>query len=61
MVGEEDAQEKCLEVITWPGPYSYEATDDALYEKHMEPFSEEGLHKIVEYLNAQYSSYNEED
>jgi hypothetical protein len=62
MVGEdEENQEKCLEVTTWPGPYSFEATDTALMEKHIEAFSEEGLEKIVAYLNSKYSDYNKEE
>lgn len=61
MVGEdEENQEKCLEVTTWPGPFSFEATDVELMEKHIEAFSEDGLNRIVEYLNSKYADYNQE-
>lgn len=47
---DEDETSKLL-VTTWPGPFNFEKTDDALKEKHTEEFSEEGMQKIVEYLN----------
>lgn len=62
MIGEDEENKvKCLEVITWPGPFSFEATDETLMEKHIESFSEEGLVKIVEYLNSKFQDYNSDD
>lgn len=45
-------------VTTWPGPLSFEATSDDKKSTHIEEFSEEGLIKVVEYLNSRYGDYN---
>ena len=37
----------------WPEPYCYEATDPALFITHEEPFSEEGLCALVDWMNTQ--------
>ncbi len=37
----------------WPEPYSYEATDPSLFVTHEEPFSEEGLCALVDWMNLQ--------
>ncbi len=37
----------------WPEPYSYEATDPILFITHEEPFSEEGLNSLVDWMNMQ--------
>ena len=58
--GEGDAAETFLQVTTWPGPYSFEATDEELMTKHKESFSEEGLQQIVNYLNEHYKDYHSE-
>ena len=36
----------------WPEPYSYEATDPAFFMTHEEPFSEEGLLALVDWMNT---------
>ena len=50
---EED--EKKLEVVTWPGPYNFETTDDSLKESALFPFSEEGLNEVCDHLNKVYT------
>lgn len=37
----------------WPEPYSYEATDPALFVTHEEPFSEDGLLALTDWMNTQ--------
>ncbi|MBO4653045.1 MAG: hypothetical protein J5649_06995 [Lachnospiraceae bacterium] len=41
-----------LRLITYPGPYNYENTDDSLKEAKDFPFSSEGLDEITDYLNS---------
>ncbi|MBR6020133.1 MAG: hypothetical protein IK055_07965 [Lachnospiraceae bacterium] len=42
-----------LRVITYPGPYNYENTDDSLKEsKDFYPFEPETLDAITDYLNS---------
>ena len=37
----------------WPEPYSYEATDPSLFITHEEPFSEDGLLALADWMNTQ--------
>ena len=37
----------------WPEPYSYDATDPALFVTHEEPFSEDGLLALTDWMNTQ--------
>ena len=48
----EDA-EPLFRATVWPEPYSYEATDPSLFITHEEPFSEEGLCAIADWMNTQ--------
>ncbi|MBQ6660793.1 MAG: GNAT family acetyltransferase [Lachnospiraceae bacterium] len=41
-----------LRVITYPGPYNYENTDDSLKVSKDFPFAPESLDAIVDYLNS---------
>ena len=41
-----------LRVITYPGPYNFENTDDSLKEAKDFPFAAQSLDDIVEYLNS---------
>lgn len=45
-----------LLVTTWPGPYNYATTDDALKESARFPFSNEGLAQICDYLNELHTN-----
>ena len=46
---------KVLKVTTWPGPYNYETTDDALKKSEEFEFSNQGLVQICDYLNELYA------
>lgn len=54
---ESEEEGKRLVVTLWPGPLCFEATDESLMESHYEDFSEEGMEKIVEYINSKCSDY----
>ena len=41
-----------LRVITFPGPYNFEHTEDSLKESKDFPFEDASLDAIVEYLNS---------
>ena len=41
-------------VITWPGPYNYASTDEALRVTRRFPFTEDSLQDIADYLNQVY-------
>lgn len=43
--------EKKLRVITWPGPYNFDTTDDSLKESALFNFSNGGLKDVCNYLN----------
>lgn len=47
-----------LTVTIWPGPFNFEKTDDSLKEKHSEEFSEEGMMKIIDFINQKSEEYN---
>ena len=47
------ASEPVFRATIWPEPYSYEATDPSLFITHEEPFSEEGLNALVDWMNSQ--------
>ena len=55
----EDAPEATVEdpyflATVWPEPYSFEKTADEKKITHKEPFSEEGLQAIVDWMNTQH-------
>ncbi len=45
--------EPLFRATVWPEPYSYEATDPSLFITHDEPFSEEGLIALTDWMNTQ--------
>ena len=49
--GEGDDAKDVFKVITWPEPYSFDNTDDALKEAEYFPFTEDGRSQVVKYLN----------
>lgn len=51
---EEDDTKK-LRVTTWPGPYNFDTTDDALKERCLFEFSNEGLKHACDHLNKTYN------
>ncbi len=53
-IPDESGTMRQLLVTTWPGPYNFDHTRDALKESAEFGFSEEGLDAAVEYLNRFY-------
>ncbi len=53
--GEGDDAQDVFEVTTWPEPYAYDHTDDALKEIELFPFTEDGRLEVVNYLNGKIS------
>lgn len=52
--------EKCdegLSATIWPGPYAFAQTAEEQKTRHTAPFSEEGLHSLVAWMNEQSPSY----
>lgn len=45
-----------MEVVIWPEPYSYGATDESLKQRTRFPLSEDGVMQAADYLNEQYES-----
>ena len=45
-----------MEVVIWPEPYSFGATDEALKTYRDFPLTEEGVMEAADYLNGQYSA-----
>ena len=43
----------------WPGPYIFDLTDDQKKIDHTAPFTEEGKHQIVDWINEQYLSHKD--
>ncbi len=56
----EDAEggKRQLKTTVWPGPYSFEATEESLMSYHLEEFSDEGLGLTVDYLNSRIDEFN---
>lgn len=54
VVPRDDQEETCLEVIIWPEPYGYAKTEEEKKFRRNFEFSEDGLKKVVEYLNQQF-------
>ena len=52
-----EEETKKLRVTTWPGPYNFDHTDDALKVSAIFPFSNEGLNEITEYLNQYHKDH----
>ncbi|MCR5502975.1 MAG: hypothetical protein K6F53_08190 [Lachnospiraceae bacterium] len=48
-----------IEVVIWPEPDSFGATDDALKQRTKVPFSEDGVMRAADYLNEQYETQRE--
>ena len=46
------SSEPVFRATIWPEPYSYEATDPGLFITHDEPFCEEGLCALVDWMNT---------
>ena len=40
-----------FKLTTWPGPYSFDNTDESLMHYETFEFTDEGLQQIVDYLN----------
>lgn len=40
-----------FKLTTWPGPYSFDNTDESLMHYETFEFSDDGLQQIVDYLN----------
>ena len=49
-----------LMATVWPEPYSYAHTEDSLKTTENFEVSQEGLEKAVEWINAQYTSRENE-
>lgn len=45
-------QIKKLKATIWPGPFSFENTDDDKKQSKLEEFSEEGLQALVDWMNS---------
>ena len=43
---EEGAEEPVFKATIWPGPYSFENTDDELKQSKTAPFNEDGLQEL---------------
>lgn len=43
----------------WPGPYIFEKTEDSLKLDATAPFTEEGKHQIVDWINNQYELHKD--
>ncbi len=48
----ETEQIKKLKATIWPGPFSFENTDDDKKQSKVEEFSEEGLQALVDWMNS---------
>lgn len=51
--------EEEIQVHVYPQPYCYEATPEEQKKKAVFPFSEEGLHKTIDWLQEQYCENQE--
>lgn len=49
---EEGAEEPVFKATIWPGPYSFENTDDELKQSKTAPFNEDGLQELVDWMNS---------
>ncbi|WP_458457925.1 GNAT family acetyltransferase [Pseudobutyrivibrio sp.] len=49
---EEGAEEPVFKATIWPGPYSFENTDDELKQSKTAPFNEDGLLELVDWMNS---------
>ena len=43
----------------WPGPYTFDLTEDSHKIDKTAPFSEEGKKEIVDWINTQYNLYKD--
>ncbi len=57
--GTDETEPDVFQATVWPGPYAYDATDPALRQTVLEPFSEEGLCRIADRLNELSGSFAE--
>ncbi len=56
-VAEEETEN--LKATIWEGPYNFDMTADEKKESCAFPFSEEGIHKAVDWLNGKWESQQE--
>lgn len=52
--------EAMFEIVIWPEPFSYDATDDSLKVMEHFPFDEAGKEQMIAWLNEQYESRYDE-
>ncbi|RZT00467.1 hypothetical protein [Cuneatibacter caecimuris] len=52
--GAEEAQKDCLEVIVWPEPFCFEASEESDHVKASFEFSGDGIAEAVDWLNRQH-------
>lgn len=43
----------------WSGPYIFDKTDDSFKLEHTAPFTEDGKHRIVDWINEQYELHKD--
>ena len=48
-----------LRVVIWNGPYSFDITEESKKEYQEFPFSEEGICRAVDWLNAKWEEQKE--
>lgn len=58
--GEGEDAADCLCVYAWPGPYTFSNTSDEKKASAHFPFSDDGRHQVVDWLNALYESRKDE-
>ena len=54
----EDEKDPVFHAWVWPGPYTFENTDDSKKLEHTAPFTEDGKKEIVDWINEQYETYH---
>lgn len=55
---EEDTD--CFRVFIWPGPYNFATTEETLKTSATFPFTPEGKHQVVQWMNEQWSARKSE-
>ena len=58
--GDGDDAADCLCAYAWPGPYIFSNTPDEQKVSARFPFSDEGRHQVVDWLNDLYESRKDE-
>ena len=54
---DKEAGRKELVCTVWPGPYSFDHTDDTQKDSFRADFSEDGMNEIIKELNARTGNY----